>query len=107
MSVPRFGAARKQWLLAANHVPREGKLSSMSEISLMRSEDFLKISSQFKLGALVTEGTHPVTANLSEVAKRDVPGALKLLFDADDDVVKKFREFVDSGRAETIAATIT
>ncbi len=29
----------------------------------------MKISSQFKLGALVTESSHPVTANLSDVAK--------------------------------------
>ncbi|HEY4414382.1 MAG TPA: hypothetical protein VGO57_01725, partial [Verrucomicrobiae bacterium] len=66
----------------------------------------MKISSQFKLGSLVTEGSHPVTANLSEVAKADTAAALKLLFEADGDVVKKFREFVESGRAETIAATV-
>jgi N-acetylmuramic acid 6-phosphate etherase len=78
----------------------------MSETSQLRSEEFLRISGQFKLGALVTEASHPVTANLSDVAKRDVPGALKLLFDTDDDVVRKFREFVESGRAEQIAATV-
>ncbi len=78
----------------------------MSKASQLRSEEFLKISGQFKLGALVTEGSHAVTANLSEVAKRDVAAALKLLFDADDDVVKKFHEFVASGCAETIAATV-
>jgi N-acetylmuramic acid 6-phosphate etherase len=78
----------------------------MSESSQLRSEEFIRISSQFKLGALVTEASHPATANLSEVAKRDVAAALKLLFDADDDVVKKFREFVESNRAEKIAATV-
>src|SRR5271156_5610217 len=78
----------------------------MSASSQKRSEEFLKIAGQFKLGALVTESSHPVTANLSEVAKKDIPAALKLLFDVDDDVVKKFREFVDSGRAEQIAATV-
>ena len=30
------------------------------------------------------------------------PAALKLLFEADDDVVKKFREFVESGRARKL-----
>jgi N-acetylmuramic acid 6-phosphate etherase len=78
----------------------------MSENSQKRSEEFLKISGQFKLGALVTESSHPVTANLSDVAKKDIPAALKLLFDVDDDVVNKFREFVESGRAEQIAATV-
>ena len=78
----------------------------MSASSQQRSEDFLKISGQFKLGALVTESAHPVTAGLSEVAKGDIAAALKLLFDVDDDVVKKFREFVASGRAEAIKETV-
>ncbi len=78
----------------------------MSLSSQKRSEDFLKISSQFKLGALVTESSHPVTANLSEVAKQDVTAALKLLFDVDEDVVKTFREFVASGRAATIKEAV-
>jgi N-acetylmuramic acid 6-phosphate etherase len=78
----------------------------MSESSQKRSEEFLKISGQFKLGALVTESSHPVTANLSEVAKQDIAAALKSLFDVDDDVVKKFREFAGSGRAGEIKETI-
>ena len=79
---------------------------AVSENSRQRSEQFLKISAQFKLGALVTEGSHPVTANLSEVAKHDIAAALKLLFEVDADVVNKFREFVEAGRAEAIAATV-
>ena len=78
----------------------------MSDTSQKRSEDFLKISSQFKLGSLVTESSHPVTANLSEVAKKDIAAALNLLFEADGDVVKKFREFAQSGKAEAIKNTI-
>src|ERR1035437_9905778 len=78
----------------------------MSSSSQTKSEEFLKICSQFKLGALVTEAAHPVTANLSEVAKGDIASALDLLFQADADVVKKFREFVQSGWATEIAATV-
>ncbi len=78
----------------------------MSELSKQRSEDFLQISSQFKLGALVTESSHPVTANLSAVAKQDIAAALELLFQVDADVLKKFQEFAASGCAETIAATL-
>jgi N-acetylmuramic acid 6-phosphate etherase len=74
--------------------------------SKKRSGEFLKISGQFKLGALVTESSHPVTANLSEVARQDIVEALKLLFDVDGDVVKKFREFAGSGGAGEIAATV-
>ena len=78
----------------------------MSELSKQRSEDFLKISGQFKLGALVTESSHPVTANLSEVAKEDIAAALAQLFQVDEDVLKKFQEFAASGRAHRIAATL-
>lgn len=78
----------------------------MSKLSDKRSEEFLKISGQFKLGALVTESSHPVTANLSEVAKEDIAKALDLLFKVDNDVISKYREFVESGRAEQIKETV-
>src|ERR1041385_7475321 len=78
----------------------------MSETSDKRSAEFLKISGQFKLGALITESSHPVTANLSEVAKQDIAKALDLLFQVDGDVIAKYREFAESGRAEQIAATV-
>ena len=78
----------------------------MSEASDKRSEEFLKISGQFKLGALVTESSHPVTANLNEVAKKDIAKALDLLFQVDNDVIAKYREFAESGRAEQIKETV-
>ena len=78
----------------------------MSLNSRLRSDDFLKISAQFKLGSLVTESSHLVTANLSETAWQDISAALKLLFEVDDDVVLKFREFVASGRAAGIKAEV-
>ena len=78
----------------------------MSDTSKERSDEFLKISGQFKLGTLVTEQSHPVTANLSAVARKDIAAALDLLFQVDEDVLKKFEEFAASGRAEKIAATV-
>src|SRR5438309_7427280 len=78
----------------------------MSETSQKRSEDFLKISDQFQLGVLTTESSHPITAELSQTAKRDVSAALGLLYDVDGDVVRKYREFVESGRAESIKETL-
>ena len=78
----------------------------MSESSRQRSAEFLQISSQFKLGALVTESSHPVTADLSEVASQDIAAALGRLFQADGDVVAKYREFAHSGRAVSIAASV-
>jgi len=78
----------------------------MSASSRKRSAEFLKISGQFKLGTLVTESTHPATANLSDVAGQDIAAALSQLFDVDNDVVKKYREFVASGRAVEIKETV-
>ena len=78
----------------------------MSETSNRRSQEFLKISDQFQLGVLTTESSHTVTANLSETAKRDIGAALGLLFEADGDNVRKYREFVASGRARAIKEAI-
>jgi N-acetylmuramic acid 6-phosphate etherase len=78
----------------------------MSKASDKRSEEFLKISGQFKLGALVTESSHPVTANLSDAAKEDIAKALDLLFQVDNDVVTKFREFAESGRAGQLKESV-
>ena len=78
----------------------------MSEASNQRSEEFLKISDQFQLGGLTTESSHPVTANLSDEARRDTRRGLELLFDVDDDVVRAYREFVASKRAAGIQQSL-
>jgi N-acetylmuramic acid 6-phosphate etherase len=78
----------------------------MSDTSIIRSTDFLKISDQFKLGGLTTEMSHPVTTNLSETARADIAAALDLLFDVDSDVLRKYEEFANSGRAQQIKEAV-
>ena len=78
----------------------------MSDTSLKRAEEFLKIADQFKLGALTTESSHPLTTNLSETAKRDITAGLGLLLDVDADVLRVYRAFVESGRAAHIKDTL-
>jgi N-acetylmuramic acid 6-phosphate etherase len=78
----------------------------MSENSQKRSEEFLAISTQFKLGALTTETSHPITAALSQTARQNISAALDQLFDVDGDVVNKYREFTESSRARLIADTL-
>jgi len=78
----------------------------MSNNAKSRSVEFLKIADQFKLGALVTESSHPVTARLSETARTDINAGLRQLFDVDEDVIRKYREFALSGRASSIAQTV-
>jgi N-acetylmuramic acid 6-phosphate etherase len=75
----------------------------MSESAANRSQDFLRIADQFRLGDLVTEASHPVTRRLSEVADVDVQGALRLLFQVDADVLQAYRQVVSSGRMERMA----
>jgi len=72
-----------------------------------RADEFLRICDEFRLGELVTEQSHAVTANLSEVARDDTAAALDLLFGVDGDVVAKYRAWAESGRSEEIAGTVT
>src|SRR5438445_13634819 len=78
----------------------------MSAASQRRAEEFLKISHQFQLGVLTTEASHPVTADLSQTAKRDISEALKLLFQVDDDVVRRYREFAHSTQPQEMKSAM-
>lgn len=46
---------------------------------------FLEVASQFKFGHLVTESFHPKTTHLSQLVKKDVGEALRLLQEVDRD----------------------
>jgi len=78
----------------------------MSATSDRRAEEFLAISDQFKLGVLVTESSHPVTADLSEVARASVEDALDRLFQVDEDVLARFRRWVSEGSTEPVANAV-
>ena len=79
----------------------------MSNASRLRSDDFLKISAQFKLGSLVTESSHPVTASLSDTARVDIAAALKLLFQVDYDVLATYRLGSPLYEAEGFGASLS
>jgi N-acetylmuramic acid 6-phosphate etherase len=55
----------------------------MSKESRMKAESFLAISSQYKLGSLVTESSHPETRNLSHLAKNNLTEAISVLKELD------------------------
>ncbi len=78
----------------------------MNPPARQRSDEFLRIANQFKLGELVTEASHPVTRDLSEVAQRDAAAALRLLFQVDEDVVRTYRRVADSGILVSIASQV-
>lgn len=78
----------------------------MSAASDQRAAEFLAIADQFRLGALVTEASHPVTADLSEVARASVEEALDRLFEVDDDVVARYRRWVEEGATRPVAEAL-
>ena len=67
-----------------------------------RAEDFLRDAVQFRLGALVTEASHPRSAELSEIARRDAAAGLAVLFDVDRDVVETYDRWSRSGQPEEL-----
>lgn len=78
----------------------------MSDASRRRSDEFLAIADQFKLGVLVTESSHPVTGNLSDVAQRSAAEGLKTLFDVDGDVVRRYRDWAESDAPDRICGEV-
>ena len=46
---------------------------------IKKLEQFLKVSSQFRLGDLDTEKCHPLTKNLSDLVQKDLPKAIEIL----------------------------
>lgn len=78
----------------------------MSEMSRKRAQEFLSIADQFKLGVLLTESSHPVTANLSDVARTDVAAALELLFTVDQDVLARYECWVNEGSTAPVAEAV-
>ena len=59
----------------------------MTTAARAKAEDFLKVADQFQLGALPTEQRHPLTYELAELSRRDIPAALRILKDIDVGVV--------------------
>ena len=57
-----------------------------------KTQDFLLIAPQFKLGHLVTESFHPLTKNLSQLVHLDVGEALSLLQTVDREALKKMKD---------------
>jgi N-acetylmuramic acid 6-phosphate etherase len=60
----------------------------MSIESAEKAEQFLSISSQYKLGKLVTESSHPDTRDLSYLASDNLPAAIAELKELDDQVLR-------------------
>jgi len=59
----------------------------MSINSIKRADAFLSISSQYKLGDLITESAHPATRNLSSLSSEKLPEAISILKEIDSQTI--------------------
>jgi N-acetylmuramic acid 6-phosphate etherase len=64
----------------------------MSIESDERAEKFLEISSQYKLGKLITESSHPFTRDLSYLASDNLPAAIGKLKELDNHMLNVLSE---------------
>jgi len=71
------------------------------------SIDYVDNKKQFQLDSLTTEKRHPKTMTLSDVAPKDIPGALNMLFSVDDDITDKLKAVSkDPGAVKKLSAAI-
>lgn len=54
-----------------------------------KTRAFLAVAPQFRLGDLVTEQPHPLTTNLSDLAKNNLPQALSILHRVDEEALRQ------------------
>jgi N-acetylmuramic acid 6-phosphate etherase len=59
----------------------------MTKESDFKAESFLAISSQYNLGSLITESSHPDTRNLSSLAVNELPKAVSVLKELDNNTL--------------------
>ncbi|MEZ0224429.1 MAG: hypothetical protein ACAH83_07750 [Alphaproteobacteria bacterium] len=59
----------------------------MSSEARNKAEKFLDVAAQFQLGALPTEQRHPLTYELADLARNDIPAALDILKQIDVGVI--------------------
>ncbi|HIQ22674.1 MAG TPA: sugar phosphate isomerase [Planctomycetes bacterium] len=59
---------------------------AQKETARQRAEDFVNRQRAFRLGALLTESSHPKTARLSQTIQRDLHAGLRMLLSVDEEI---------------------
>lgn len=67
-----------------------------SSSPLEKAEDFIQNETQFHLGILTTEQSHPKTRTLSQTLQSDVPAGMRQLFSVDDDLPPVLKKTIAS-----------
>jgi N-acetylmuramic acid 6-phosphate etherase len=86
-----FWNSIRNTVLMLNLSPRKKGVSLASD-SENKAEEFLSISSQYKLGNLVTESAHRATRNLSSLASNNLPEAISILKELDRQTIRILSE---------------
>ena len=71
-----------------------------------KADDFIKNETQFHLGMLTTEQSHPKTRNLSQTLQRDVQEGMRMLYSVDDDIPPVLEKIVASSEYRQLESTI-
>ena len=71
---------------------QESKWERMVKDSTDKAERFLSVASQFNLGNLVTESSHPATKDLSKLASDNLPEAISILKEIDSQTIRVLSE---------------
>ena len=66
-----------------------------------KAEHFLNHERAFRLGALLTESSHPKTATLSQTTERSVPDGIRMLVSVDEEIAPAARKVL-AGEAPTV-----
>ncbi len=80
----------------------------MTQSSRQKAEEFLAVAAQFRLGNLPTEQRHPLTGDLADLSRNNIPAALDVLKRIDVGVIKdvKAKEAELARLRDAIAATL-
>ena len=72
-----------------------------------KAESFLNHQQAFRLGALLTESSHPKTATLSQRIERDVGEGIRMLLGVDEEIAPAAAKVFDSDGFERLVAGMT
>ncbi|MGI6401701.1 MAG: hypothetical protein ACOX0A_06290 [Thermoguttaceae bacterium] len=71
-----------------------------------KADDFIANETQFHLGVLTTEQSHPKTRTLSQTLARDVPAGMLQLYSVDDDIPPVLKKTLASQEYKKLEETI-
>lgn len=81
-------------------------MSGHASAARQRADQFLAIASEFHLGHLLTETSHPRTATLSDTARACTADGLAALFDVDRDLLRTYETWSASEQPRRMADAV-